>query len=93
MGKIRPRVSGYNLYDSISAPYRRLLESLTATYAQPGFNKAANANGFELYTAERGAPKISAPSYASSIQSFVQARSQAGSLSSEWRIMLSASTG
>lgn len=49
--------SGYDLYDRISAPYQRFLESLTATYAQPGFNKAADANGFELYTAARGAPE------------------------------------
>ncbi|OCL06776.1 putative alpha-ketoglutarate-dependent taurine dioxygenase [Glonium stellatum] len=51
--------SGYDLYDRISAPYQRFLESLTATYAQPGFSKAAAANGFELYTAERGAPENS----------------------------------
>lgn len=49
--------SGYDLYDRISFPYQRFLESLTATYAQPGFNKAADANGFELYTAARGAPE------------------------------------
>lgn len=49
--------SGYDLYDRISPPYQRFLESLTATYAQPGFNKAADANGFELYTAARGAPE------------------------------------
>jgi alpha-ketoglutarate-dependent taurine dioxygenase len=49
--------SGYDLYDRISSPYQRFLESLTATYAQPGFNKAADANSFELYTAARGAPE------------------------------------
>lgn len=29
---------------------------MTATYAQPGFNKAAKENEFELYTAPRGSP-------------------------------------
>jgi Taurine catabolism dioxygenase TauD, TfdA family len=33
------------------------LESLTATYAQPGFNQAAANNGFDLYDKERGAPE------------------------------------
>jgi alpha-ketoglutarate-dependent taurine dioxygenase len=33
------------------------LESLTATYAQPGFNKTADSNGFELYSKPRGAPE------------------------------------
>jgi hypothetical protein len=30
---------------------------LTATYAQPGFEDAAKANGFELYSKPRGAPE------------------------------------
>jgi alpha-ketoglutarate-dependent taurine dioxygenase len=30
---------------------------LTATYAQPGFNKAAEENKFEIYTQARGAPE------------------------------------
>jgi len=49
--------SGYELYDRISAPLRRFLDGLTATYAQPGFNEAAARNNFKLYTAERGAPE------------------------------------
>ncbi|OBT66372.1 hypothetical protein VE03_04807 [Pseudogymnoascus sp. 23342-1-I1] len=49
--------SGYELYDRISEPYQRFLETLTATYAQPGFNEAAAANGFKLYTEARGAPE------------------------------------
>jgi len=49
--------SGYELFDRISAPYQRFLETLTATYAQPGFNEAAERNGFKLYSAERGAPE------------------------------------
>lgn len=49
--------SGYEVYDRISAPYQRFLEGLTATYAQPGFNKAAEQNGFKLYSEPRGAPE------------------------------------
>lgn len=49
--------SGYELFDRISAPYQRFLEGLTATYAQPGFNQAAAANGFKIYAGERGAPE------------------------------------
>ncbi|KAH6692505.1 alpha-ketoglutarate-dependent sulfonate dioxygenase [Plectosphaerella plurivora] len=49
--------SGYELYDRISAPLQKFLDSLTATYAQPGFNEAADRNGFKLYSAERGAPE------------------------------------
>jgi alpha-ketoglutarate-dependent taurine dioxygenase len=49
--------SGYEVYDRISKPYQKFLESLTATYAQPGFNQAAENNGFELYSKERGAPE------------------------------------
>lgn len=29
--------SGYELYDRLSPPYQKFFESLTATYAQPGF--------------------------------------------------------
>ncbi|CZR70197.1 related to taurine dioxygenase [Phialocephala subalpina] len=49
--------SGYEVYDRISEPVQKFLESLTATYAQPGFNKAAEKNGFKIYTEERGAPE------------------------------------
>ncbi|RKU39824.1 hypothetical protein DL546_001119 [Coniochaeta pulveracea] len=49
--------SGYELYDRISPTLRNLLDTLTAYYAQPGFNDAANRNGFSLYTSERGAPE------------------------------------
>jgi len=49
--------SGYEVYDRISAPYQKFLESLTATYAQPGFNEAAEKNGFKLYSKPRGAPE------------------------------------
>ena len=48
--------SGYELYDRISPPYQRFLETLTATYAQPAFNEAAKRNGFALYSKPRGSP-------------------------------------
>ena len=46
--------SGYELFDRISPPYQKFLEGLTATYAQPLFNKAASDNDFKLYSAPRG---------------------------------------
>lgn len=49
--------SGYDVYDRISEPYQKFLESLTATYAQPKFNEAAKRNGFNIYAQERGAPE------------------------------------
>jgi alpha-ketoglutarate-dependent taurine dioxygenase len=49
--------SGYEVYDRISPTLQHFFDSLTATYAQPGFNEAADRNGFKLYSAERGAPE------------------------------------
>jgi len=49
--------SGYELYDRLSTPYQKFFDSLDATYAQPGFEKAAKENGFELYSQPRGAPE------------------------------------
>lgn len=49
--------SGYELYDRLSEPYQKFFEALTATYAQPGFNRAAAENNFELYSKPRGAPE------------------------------------
>jgi alpha-ketoglutarate-dependent taurine dioxygenase len=49
--------SGYELYDRLSPPYQAFFEGLTATYAQPGFNRAAAENDFELYSKPRGAPE------------------------------------
>ncbi|KAK1139711.1 hypothetical protein N8T08_000519 [Aspergillus melleus] len=49
--------SGYEIYDRLSPPYQRFLESLTATYAQPGFNRIAKENDFEIFTGPRGAPE------------------------------------
>ena len=48
--------SGYELYDRLSPPFQRFYESLTATYAQPGFTKAAANGGFEVYSNARGSP-------------------------------------
>lgn len=45
------------MYDRISEPYQKFLEGLTATYAQPGFNRIAKENDFEVYTGPRGAPE------------------------------------
>jgi len=49
--------SGYEIYDRISEPYQKFLESLTATFAQPRFNGIADQQGFKLYDKERGAPE------------------------------------
>jgi alpha-ketoglutarate-dependent taurine dioxygenase len=49
--------SGYEVYDRISVPYQRFLETLTATYAQPEFVRSAKAHKFDLFAGERGAPE------------------------------------
>jgi len=49
--------SGYEIYDRISEPYQRFLETLTATFAQPGFHEVAERQGFKLYDQPRGAPE------------------------------------
>lgn len=49
--------SGYEIYDRISKPYQRFLESLTATYAQPEFEASAKRLNFDMYAGERGAPE------------------------------------
>lgn len=49
--------SGYEIYDRISEPYQKFLESLTATFEQPGFNRIAETNGFQLYDKPRGSPE------------------------------------
>ncbi|CAI4212330.1 unnamed protein product [Parascedosporium putredinis] len=41
--------SGYELYDLLSEPYQKFLESLDATFEQPHFAAAAERNGFKLY--------------------------------------------
>ncbi|KDN67078.1 putative TfdA family Taurine catabolism dioxygenase TauD [Colletotrichum sublineola] len=49
--------SGYEIYDRLSTPYQKFLESLTATFEQPGFAAAAERGGFTLYDKPRGNPK------------------------------------
>ncbi|KAJ9151209.1 TauD-domain-containing protein [Pleurostoma richardsiae] len=49
--------SGYELYDRISPKLRGFLDTLTAYYAQPLFNKAAEKNNFKIWSSERGAPE------------------------------------
>lgn len=48
--------SGYELYDRLSAPYQRFLDTLTATYAQPKFNETAAKNNFKIFPGPRGSP-------------------------------------
>ncbi|KAJ6788967.1 hypothetical protein PWT90_04204 [Aphanocladium album] len=48
--------SGYDLYDKLSEPYQKFLESLSVTFEQPGFGKTAAQNGFKLYDQPRGNP-------------------------------------
>jgi alpha-ketoglutarate-dependent taurine dioxygenase len=48
--------SGYEVYDRFSPPYQKLLDSLTATYAQPLFTNAARDQKFRLYEEPRGNP-------------------------------------
>lgn len=49
--------SGYEVYDRISEPYQKFLETLTATYAQPRFNEVAKNNNFKVHPGPRGAPE------------------------------------
>jgi alpha-ketoglutarate-dependent taurine dioxygenase len=49
--------SGYEVYDRISLPYQKFLESLSATCYNPDFDNAAVLGGFKVYSEERGAPE------------------------------------
>lgn len=49
--------SGYDIYDRISEPYQKFLESLTVTYQQDFFRQLAEKGGFELYDKPRGSPE------------------------------------
>ncbi len=49
--------SGYEIYDRISEPYQKFLESLTATFEQPGFNRVAENGGFKMWEKPRGSPE------------------------------------
>ncbi len=65
LGTIRPLTakpdtlwaSGYELYDRISPSLRSYLDTLTAFYAQPSFNQAAEKNNFKIWSEPRGAPE------------------------------------
>lgn len=48
-------VSGYELYDRLSPPFAAFLETLTATCAQPVFESACAAGGYEVMS-PRGSP-------------------------------------
>jgi alpha-ketoglutarate-dependent taurine dioxygenase len=47
--------SGYELYDRMSPSFRRYMETLTATCAQPVFKSAADTGGYEVMS-PRGSP-------------------------------------
>jgi alpha-ketoglutarate-dependent taurine dioxygenase len=47
--------SGYEVYDRISVPIQRFLETLSVTFEQPEFGKVATKLNQELYTKPRGA--------------------------------------
>ncbi|KAI1395106.1 taurine catabolism dioxygenase TauD, TfdA family protein [Hypoxylon fuscum] len=48
-------VSGYELYDRLSPPYQKFLETLTATCAQPVFESACKTGGYDVMS-PRGSP-------------------------------------
>jgi len=47
--------SGYEIYDRVSRPYQKFLESLTATCAQPVFKSACEKGGYAVMS-PRGSP-------------------------------------
>jgi alpha-ketoglutarate-dependent taurine dioxygenase len=49
--------SGYEIYDRISKPYQKFLETLSAVYDGEGFRRMAQSGKFAIYTKERGSPK------------------------------------
>lgn len=49
--------SGYEIYDRISEPYQKFLETLTGTFSQERFQQVAERGGFEMYDKPRGAPE------------------------------------
>jgi len=48
--------SGYEIYDRISEPYQKFLETLTATYSGAGFRRIAATGEFPIYDKPRGSP-------------------------------------
>ncbi|KAH7061185.1 hypothetical protein B0J12DRAFT_766631 [Macrophomina phaseolina] len=49
--------SGYDLYDRLSAPYQKFIETLTANFEAPFFNDVAQNGGFSVYEKPRGSPE------------------------------------
>lgn len=49
--------SGYEIYDRISTPVQKFLETLTAHFARPDFTAAAVRGGFTIYSKARGSPE------------------------------------
>ncbi|KAI8258209.1 putative alpha-ketoglutarate-dependent sulfonate dioxygenase [Colletotrichum sp. SAR11_239] len=49
--------NGYELYDKISEPYQKFLETLTCTFEPPGLKQMCDAMGIKLYAKERGNPE------------------------------------
>ncbi|RFU31457.1 hypothetical protein B7463_g4892, partial [Scytalidium lignicola] len=47
--------SGYEMYDRLSKPYQKFLESLTAKHANPDFIESSKRVGFEIHPGPRGA--------------------------------------
>lgn len=48
--------SGYEMYDRISEPYQRFLETLTVTHEGAIFKKMSESKHFQLYSEPRGSP-------------------------------------
>lgn len=46
--------SGYEIYDLLSEPLKKLFEGLTGYFAQPAFNEAARRGGFRVFPGPRG---------------------------------------
>ncbi|KAF4314066.1 putative alpha-ketoglutarate-dependent taurine dioxygenase protein [Botryosphaeria dothidea] len=48
--------SGYDLYDRLSTPYQKFVETLSANFEAPFFNDVAKTGGFGVYEKPRGSP-------------------------------------
>jgi Taurine catabolism dioxygenase TauD, TfdA family len=48
--------SGYEVYDRLSPVFKRIIDGLTATYRNAGFQKQAKDGGFKLVQGPRGHP-------------------------------------
>ncbi|KAF2091062.1 taurine catabolism dioxygenase [Saccharata proteae CBS 121410] len=49
--------SGYDIYDRISKPYQKFLETLTASFEAPFFNNVAKLSDLNFYEKPRGSPE------------------------------------